>query len=113
MNNKMNSSHGAVAATKAKPVTDLRSVVADADDLLKEVAHSTAEEFAAVRTKIEGKLEESRRALSDSLDWMSFIDGGAQARLDRYIGSRGGERRGRVAGRAAPGGASLSRPRPK
>jgi multimeric flavodoxin WrbA len=31
-------------------------------------------------------IEGSRRALSDWLDWMGLIDGGAQARLDRYIG---------------------------
>jgi multimeric flavodoxin WrbA len=34
-------------------------------------------------------IEESRRALSDWLDWMGFIDAGAQARLDRYIGYYG------------------------
>ena len=31
-------------------------------------------------------IEESRRALTDWLDWMGFIDAGAQARLDRFIG---------------------------
>ena len=31
-------------------------------------------------------VEGSRRALSDWLDWMGFIDAGIQARLDRYIG---------------------------
>jgi multimeric flavodoxin WrbA len=31
-------------------------------------------------------VEASRRALCDWLDWMGFIDAGAQARLDRYIG---------------------------
>ncbi len=31
-------------------------------------------------------IEESRRALTDWLDWMGLIDAGAQARLDRYIG---------------------------
>lgn len=31
-------------------------------------------------------IEGSRRALSDWLDWMGFIDAGVQARLDRYIG---------------------------
>ena len=31
-------------------------------------------------------IEGSRRDLSDWLDWMGFIDAGAQARLDRYIG---------------------------
>jgi len=31
-------------------------------------------------------IEGSRRNLSDWLEWMGFIDAGAQARLDRYIG---------------------------
>lgn len=31
-------------------------------------------------------IEGSRRGLSDWLDWMGFIDAGAQARLDRFIG---------------------------
>lgn len=31
-------------------------------------------------------VDETRRALSDWLDWMGFIDAGTQARLGRYIG---------------------------
>lgn len=31
-------------------------------------------------------IEETRRALSDWLDWMGLVDAGATARLDRYIG---------------------------
>ena len=31
-------------------------------------------------------VDDARRALSDWLDWMGFIDAGAQARLDRFIG---------------------------
>ena len=31
-------------------------------------------------------IEDARRSLSDWLDWMGFIDAGAPARLDRYIG---------------------------
>ena len=31
-------------------------------------------------------VEDSRRNLSDWLDWMGFIDAGSKARLDRYIG---------------------------
>lgn len=31
-------------------------------------------------------IEDSRRGLSEWLDWMGFIDAGPQARLDRYIG---------------------------
>ncbi len=33
-----------------------------------------------------GGVEETRRALSDWLDWIGLIDAGVQARLDRYIG---------------------------
>ena len=31
-------------------------------------------------------IEESRRALSDWLDWMGLVDAGSKSRLDRYIG---------------------------
>jgi hypothetical protein len=31
-------------------------------------------------------IEGTRRSLCDWLDWMGFLDAGAQARLDRYIG---------------------------
>jgi multimeric flavodoxin WrbA len=31
-------------------------------------------------------IEDTRRALSDWLDWMGLIDAGAMSRLDRYIG---------------------------
>src|SRR6476659_4382731 len=31
-------------------------------------------------------IEDTRRALSDWLDWMGFIDAGSMSRLDRYIG---------------------------
>lgn len=33
-----------------------------------------------------GGVDDTRRALSDWLDWMGFIDAGTQARLGRYIG---------------------------
>ncbi|MCK9984214.1 MAG: hypothetical protein AzoDbin1_00686 [Azoarcus sp.] len=58
--------HGSVEEMKDKLVRDLKSVGADADGLLKEVANSTAEEFAAVRTKIEGKLGEAKSRLDSS-----------------------------------------------
>lgn len=51
---------------KEKLVADLKSVLADADDLLKEVVNSTADEFAAIRTKVEGKLCEARVKLESA-----------------------------------------------
>lgn len=62
----MNASHGTVERKKEKLVMDLKGVVADADDLLKEVARSTGEEFVAARAKIEGRLDEAKSRLDDA-----------------------------------------------
>lgn len=66
MNTEMNAGHGAVEARKEKLVKDLKGVVGDADDLMREVASSTAGELAAARTKIEGKLDEAKSRLGDA-----------------------------------------------
>lgn len=58
--------HGAVEQMKDKLVSDLKSVSADADGLLKEVAGATADELAAVRTKIEGMLGNAKSRLDSS-----------------------------------------------
>ena len=52
-----------LASKKDKLVADLKGVVADADDLLKEVANSTTEEFVAAREKIEAKLGDTIASL--------------------------------------------------
>ena len=56
----------AIEGTKEKLVRDLRVVVADGDDLLKEVANSTAGQLAAARTKVEARLGEARSGLDDA-----------------------------------------------
>lgn len=61
-----NFGHGMIDGKKEKLVTDLKGVLADADDLLKEVGNSTAEEFAALRTKVEGKLGEARAKIESA-----------------------------------------------
>lgn len=66
MNLSLYPSQGVVERKKDRLVTDLKSVVADADDLLQEVGNSTAEEFAAARAKIEGRLREARARLDDA-----------------------------------------------
>lgn len=66
MNTELITRHGNVEGTKDKLVKDLRTVVDDADYLLQEVANSTAEEFAAARTKIGAKLTEARSRLDEA-----------------------------------------------
>lgn len=65
MNTLLNVSHSTVERKKERLMNDIKGVVADADDLLREVANSTAEEFTEARTKIEGRLEEAIARLAD------------------------------------------------
>lgn len=55
-----------VEGTKHKLVTDIRSVVDDANNLLKKVNTSTAEGWEAARTQIGAKLTETRSRLDDA-----------------------------------------------
>lgn len=54
---------GAIEVKKDRLVKDLKAVVADTDDLLQQVVNSSAEEFAATRTRIEGQLRDARSRL--------------------------------------------------
>lgn len=60
MNISLYRHRGTVEAKKDRLVNDLKGVVADADDLLQEVASSTAEEFVAARARIEDRLRIAR-----------------------------------------------------
>jgi ElaB/YqjD/DUF883 family membrane-anchored ribosome-binding protein len=66
MNTKLTVTHGSVEGSKDALVQDLKSVVVHAEDLLKEVTNSTAEGFAAARTKVEKQLGEARIRLDDA-----------------------------------------------
>lgn len=52
-----------IESKKDKLVTDLKGVVADADDLLKQVASSTTDEFVAARSRIEARLGQAISSL--------------------------------------------------
>lgn len=66
MNTELSASQGAFDGKKEALVKDLKSVVADADGLLKEVANSTVEEFGAARARFEARLCEARSSLHDA-----------------------------------------------
>lgn len=66
MTNELSINHRALEARKQILLKDLKDVVSDADDLLKEMGNSTAEEFSVARTKIEARLSEARSKLHDA-----------------------------------------------
>lgn len=51
---------GTVDETKERLVRDVKSVGADADELIRGVVRSTADEVAAVRARIEGRLGDAK-----------------------------------------------------
>lgn len=85
MNTELNASHGTVEGKKEALVKDLKSVAGDANDLLKEVASSTAEGFAAARTKIEGKLGEARSRLDNARIAVTEKARGAADATQEYV----------------------------
>jgi ElaB/YqjD/DUF883 family membrane-anchored ribosome-binding protein len=54
------------ASSKDKLVSDLRNLVADAEELLKATASQAGEKIAEARKKIEQSLVEGKKALADA-----------------------------------------------
>jgi len=65
MTTELISSHGSLQASKEILLGDLKRVVGDADDLVKQVVSSSADEFAARRAAIEARLAEARSRIND------------------------------------------------
>lgn len=65
MTTELTANEGSVRASREALARDLKRVVADADDLMKEVATSSATEFAARRAGIEARLAEARSRIND------------------------------------------------
>lgn len=66
MTTELDAGRGNVQGKKESLVKDLKSVVVDADDLLKEMAGAGADKFAAARTKIEGEMDVVRSRLGNA-----------------------------------------------
>lgn len=66
MNIALFGGRGGVEEKQIKLVKDLKGVVTDTDDLLREVANSSAAEFAAARAGIEARLREARCRLDEA-----------------------------------------------
>lgn len=65
MTTELIASEGSVRASRETLVRDLKRVVTDADDLVKQVASSSANEFATRRAGIEARLAEARSRIND------------------------------------------------
>jgi len=66
MDTELDASHGSVKDIKEKIMKDLQGVIDDANNQLKAMSHSTAEEFATARAKIEEQLGKTKSRLGDA-----------------------------------------------
>lgn len=66
MTTELMTSQGSVQGSKDALVSDLKRVVGDADDLLKEMSSASAEEFSAARARIEAKLSQARSRINEA-----------------------------------------------
>ncbi|MBA3033678.1 MAG: DUF883 family protein [Gammaproteobacteria bacterium] len=85
MTTELIASHGTVQGSKENLVKDLKSVVGDADDLLKAAVNSTAEEFTTARTKIEAKLGAAKSRLNDARSAVAKKAGSAANATNEYV----------------------------
>lgn len=60
METELAAGQGTVDCKKERLVHDIKGVVADADELLKDVARATFADLAVARTAIAGRLDEAR-----------------------------------------------------
>jgi len=85
MTTALNATHGAIEVKKEKLVADLKGVVADADDLLKEVAGSASDEFATARSRIETRLAHAISRLDDARAMVAEKARGTADAADVYV----------------------------
>ena len=85
MTTELIASHGTIQGSKENLVKDLKSVVGDADDLLKAAVNSTAEEFATARTNIEAKLGAAKSRLTDARSAVVRKAGSAADATNQYV----------------------------
>lgn len=85
MNTELTASQASIERKRERLVRDLKSVVADADTLLKDVTNSGSEELAAALSKVEGSLGAVRSRLVDRGRRLTEKAKDAAGSTDQYV----------------------------
>jgi len=85
MNTELSTNPANIQGKKDVLMKDIKGVVGDADELLKEVANAATEGYAVARTKVEGKLGEVKTRLGDARSAALFKARGAAHATDAYV----------------------------
>ena len=85
MNQSMSVTHRTVQGSKEMLRRDLRRIVEDADDLMKEMTNATVEDFAVLRERVQKKLGEARVKLNEAQTTVTRNVYAATDSTQRYI----------------------------
>lgn len=80
----MNTAHDSQVA-KDRLIKDFRTVITDAEELLKATANQTGERVSAARERVEESLRETRERLSELQDDVLARSKAAARRTDEYV----------------------------
>ena len=85
MNTELNAKQGAVGDMRDTLVQDLKRLVGDADDLLKEVANAGVDEIAVARSRIDARVAEAKARLGDARTAAAERARGAADATNEYV----------------------------
>lgn len=80
----MNTAHDSQVA-KDRLIKDFRTVITDAEELLKATANQTGERVSAARERVEESLRETRERLTELQDDVVARSKAAARRTDEYV----------------------------
>ncbi|MBS0544701.1 MAG: DUF883 family protein [Proteobacteria bacterium] len=82
---ELNVKQGAVADVQGTLVRDLKRLVGDAEDLLREVANTGVDEIALARSRIDGRVAEAKARLGDARIAVAERARGAADATNEYV----------------------------
>lgn len=80
-----NDAGDAAQAAREHDAREVRTLLADVQDLIGRVAHVADPEIARLRTRIEGGVAKTRKVLADGTDQVQRQAKAAMATSDRYV----------------------------
>ncbi len=81
----MATSHSSTVSEQEQIVSDMKSSIADAEDMLQETADQVGDKFARLRSRIQDRLKDARARLEDAEEALVYKTRAAARATDDYV----------------------------